>query len=448
MAICEQRVLLARAGMQGYTTDIDCYLRHGGYAAFRKALTMEPAAIREEVRVSGLRGRGGAGFPTGVKWSFLDRKSGKPVYLIVNADESEPGTFKDRRLIYHDPHQIIEGTLIAARAIEARRVFIYVRGEFQNGARILERAAAEAAQHGFCLTDKDGASIAIVVHRGGGCYVCGEETGLIESLEGKRGTPRLKPPFFPAVLGLYQCPTIVNNVETLAQVRRVLEIGGATFAKTGAPGDTGTHLWGVSGLVRRPGLYEIEAGAATIGELLHDLCGGPLAGRTFKALIPGGSSTKILKFGERFTGKLPNGTAFDWKLEDVPLDAVSLTASGSSLGTGGMIVMDDSVEMIQALANLNAFYAHESCGQCTPCREGSLWLARITRRIIRGGGHMEDVALLGSIADQIAGRSICAHGEAAAWPVQSAVAKFGDEYIESIRRSASGTPSPFALRLV
>ncbi|MDR0534886.1 MAG: NADH-quinone oxidoreductase subunit NuoF [Puniceicoccales bacterium] len=439
MSVREKRLILARAGIPGYDVSMASYLRHGGYKALQKALATPPEAIIAEVRGAGLRGRGGAGFPTGVKWGFLDRKSGRPVYLVVNADESEPGTFKDRELIYKDPHSILEGALITARAIGAARIFIYIRGEFQHGARILESAIAEARAQGFCGMDAacdKGVPVEICVHRGGGCYVCGEETGLLESLEGGRGQPRVKPPWFPATRGLYGCPTIVNNVETMSQVRLIVEMGGAAFAKIGVPGDTGTHIWGVSGLVRRPGLYEIEAGAATFGDLLHDLCGGPLDGRRFKALIPGGSSTKILRFGERFTGKRPDGRPFDWGVEDIPLDAVSLGLCRTGLGTGGVIVMDDSVDMLAALANLSAFYAHESCGQCTPCREGSMLLARLTHRLVEKGGGAGDVALLKSAADQIAGRSVCAHGEAVAWPVQSGVEKFGAEYIAQAAATA------------
>lgn len=450
MSVQERRIIYANVGKEGYTPDIDCYMRHGGYDALKKAFGMKPEAVMEEVKVSGLRGRGGAGFPTGMKWSFLDKKSGKPVYLVVNADESEPGTYKDRQIIYFDPHQIIEGTLITAYAIQAKQAFIYIRGEFQNGAKILENAISEAKAKNLCGDKILGSdySVEIVIHRGGGCYVCGEETGLIESLEGKRGYPRIKPPYFPAVLGLYNCPTIVNNAETMAQVKHVVALGGAEFAKIGVPGDSGTHIWGVSGLVKKPGLYEIEAGKATFGQLLNDFCGGPLDGRKFKAIIPGGSSTKILKFGERYKGKLANGTEFDWALEDIPLDANSIAACGTGLGTGGTIVLDDSVEMIQALANLNAFYAHETCGQCTPCREGSLWLSRISKRVSSGKGREEDPALLLDIANQVAGRTICAHGEAVAWPVQSAVPKFKDEYLESIRRQNRGETNPYTLKLI
>ncbi len=442
MAIEERRIVYRHIDEPDYSNDLECYGRHGGYAVLKKALAAKPEELCQEVLDSGLRGRGGAGFPTGMKWKFLDRKSGKPIYLICNADESEPGTWKDRQIIYKDPHQLIEGMMISAYAIQAKQAFIYIRGEFINGARILERAIEEARSKGYVGNDilGSGYSCEIVVHRGAGAYICGEETGLIESLEGKRGYPRIKPPYFPAVLGLYQCPTIVNNVETLCQVKHVIDMGGNAFSDIGVKGDSGTHIWGVSGLVQRPGYFEIEAGKATFGELLYDLCGGPLPGRKFKALIPGGSSTKVLRFGERFKVKHPNdGKEYDWGVEDIPLDAVSIGLCGTFLGTGGSIVMDDSVDMLEALANLNAFYAHESCGQCTPCREGSLWLNKMTTRMCSGDGREEDVPLLKDIADQVVGRTICAHGEAVGWPVQSAVAKFADEYLDKISKQGGDT---------
>ncbi|MDP0496504.1 MAG: NADH-quinone oxidoreductase subunit NuoF [Verrucomicrobiota bacterium JB024] len=441
MAIQERRIIYKHVDEPGYTADIDCYMRHGGYEVLKQALQAKPEDLCKEVFDSGLTGRGGAGFPTGMKWKFLDRKSGKPIYLVCNADESEPGTFKDRQIIYQDPHQLIEGMAISAYAIQAKQAFIYIRGEFINGARILENAIEEARAKGFIGEDIGGSgySCDIVVHRGAGAYICGEETGLIESLEGKRGYPRIKPPYFPAVLGLYQCPTIVNNVETLAQVKHIIQMGGTEFAKIGVKGDTGTHIFGVSGHVQKPGYYEVEAGSATFGELLYDLCGGPLPGRKFKALIPGGSSTKILRFGERFTGKHPNtGEPFDWGVEDIPLDAISLRACGTFLGTGGAIVMDDSTDMMEAIANLMAFYGHESCGQCTPCREGSLWLNKMTTRMCSGRARTEDVDLMKNIADQIEGRTICAHGEAVAWPTQSHYNKFKDEYLDKIARQGDG----------
>jgi NADH-quinone oxidoreductase subunit F len=389
--------------------------------------------IIDEVKKSGLRGRGGAGFPCGVKWTLVDRKSGKPIYLIVNADESEPGTFKDRHIIHQDPHQLIEGIMITCFANNVRQAYIYIRGEFPHGAAILERAIAEARAANFTGPSVLGTAYGceIYVHRGAGAYICGEETGMIESLEGKRPYPRIKPPYFPAVLGLYQCPTIVNNVETLCHVKHIADMGGEAYARIGTPNNTGTRILCVSGHVQRPGYYEFEVGKVTLGQLLNEVCGGPLPGRKFKAVIPGGSSAKVLKFGERYKGKRKVGAEmvdYDWGLEDVPMDFDSLALIGSMGGSGGVIVMDDSVRMVDALANINAFYAHESCGQCTPCREGSQWMKAITTRMVRGGARPEDGALLKSVADQIAGRTICAFGEACAWPTQSFVQKFPDEF--------------------
>ncbi|HTB62920.1 MAG TPA: NADH-quinone oxidoreductase subunit NuoF [Opitutales bacterium] len=431
----ERRIIYRHIDEPGYTTDLACYQRSGGYEVLRKSVLRKPEELVQEVKDAGLKGRGGAGFPCGMKWGFLDRKSGKPVYLICNADESEPGSYKDRQIIYKDPHQLIEGVVCSAFAIQAKLAFIYIRGEMFEGFRILERAIEEARVANFVGNNilGSGYSVDIIVHRGAGCYICGEETGLIESLEGKRGYPRIKPPYFPAVLGLYNCPTIVNNVETLCQVKHVLDMGGKEFAKIGVPADSGTHIWGLSGHVMRPGYYEIEAGKATVRDLLYDFAGGPPPGRSFKALIPGGSSMKILRFGEKFKVKLPDGSAGEWGVLDIPLDGASFMQCGTAMGTGGMIVMDDSADMVEALSNLNSFYAHESCGQCTPCREGSLWLKRITTRVCNGGGRLEDIDLVKNVADQIAGRTICAHGEAVAWPCQSNVPKFRDEWEAKIR---------------
>jgi len=429
----ERRLIFQHIDEVGYTNDIDCYLRHGGYETLKKAVTQTPEDLREEVKKSGLRGRGGAGFPCGVKWSLVDRKSGKPIYLIVNADESEPGTFKDRYIIHQDPHQLIEGIMISCFANGVKQAYIYIRGEFPKGAQILERAISEARAKNFVGPNILGSdySCEVFVHRGAGAYICGEETGLIESLEGKRANPRIKPPYFPAVLGLYQSPTIVNNVETMCQVRHVIDMGGEAFAKTGTPGNTGTRIFCVSGQVKRPGYYEFECGKVTMGELLYDVCGGPLDGRQFKAVIPGGSSAKVLRFGERFKGKRKVGADmvdYDWGVEDVPMDFDSLAAIGSMGGSGGVIVMDDSVSMVEALANINAFYSHESCGQCTPCREGSLWMKKISSRMVHGAARAEDAALLKSVADQIPGRTICAFGEGCSWPTQSFLIKFKDEF--------------------
>jgi NADH-quinone oxidoreductase subunit F len=429
----ERRIIFKHIGAPGYGNDLDCYLRHGGYEILKKALQKKPEEIIDEVKKSGLRGRGGAGFPCGVKWGLVDRKSGKPIYLVVNADESEPGTFKDRYIIYQDPHQLIEGTMISCYANNVKQAYIYIRGEFPDGAKILEKAIAEARAAKFCGPNVLGGTYGceIYVHRGAGAYICGEETGLIESLEGKRAYPRIKPPYFPAVLGLYQCPTIVNNVETLCHVKHIVDMGGEAYAKIGTPNNTGTRILCVSGHVQKPGYYEFEVGKVTMGQLLNEVCGGPRPGRTFKAVIPGGSSAKVLKFGERFKGKRRVGAEmvdYDWALEDVPMDFDSLAMIGSMGGSGGVIVMDDSASMVEALANINAFYSHESCGQCTPCREGSLWMQRITHRMVHGEARAEDGQLLKTVADQIAGRTICAFGEACAWPTQSFVLKFGDEF--------------------
>jgi len=426
----ERRLIFEHVDEAGYTTDIACYLAHGGYEALKKSVARKPGELIDEVKKSGLRGRGGAGFPCGVKWTLVDRRSNKPVYLIVNGDESEPGTFKDRHIIHQDPHQLIEGIMITCWANQVKQAYIYVRGEFPRGARILEQAISEARARNLVGPDvlSTGYSCEIYVHRGAGAYICGEETGLIESRLGKSPETRQKPPNFTAVLGLYQCPTIVNNVETLCHVKHIAAMGGEAFAHIGTINNTGTRLLCVSGHVQRPGYYEFESGKITLGRLLNEICGGPLPGRRFKAVIPGGSSSKVLRFGERFKVRLRDGTNVDWGVEDIPMDYDSLVACGTMGGSGGVIVMDDSVDVVAALANLNAFYAHESCGQCTPCREGSLWMKKITARMVSGGARSGDGALLKSVADQIAGRTICPMGEACAWPTQSFVQKFADEF--------------------
>jgi NADH-quinone oxidoreductase subunit F len=440
MAIQEQRLLLKHADNPDYTTDIDCYTRHGGYEILKKSFGMKPEDICKEVFDSELRGRGGAGFPAGLKWKFLDRKSGKPIYLVCNADESEPGTFKDRQLIYKDPHQLIEGMMISAYGVQAKLAFIYIRGEMFEGAKILERAIEEARAKNF-LGDNilgSGYSCDLIVHRGAGAYICGEETGLLESIEGKRPYPRIKPPYFPAVLGLYQCPTVVNNVETLCNIKHIIEMGGKEYAKIGTPGNTGTRIWSVSGQVQKPGYFEFPCGKITLGEMIYGVCGGLGPGRKLKAVIPGGSSSKILRADERFKGKLKDGSEFNWGIEDIPLDFDSPMAVGSMSGSGAIIVVDDTIDIVELLANVNAFYAHESCGQCTPCREGSLWMKKITSRMCNGGAREEDVDLLHSISLQISGRTICAHGEACAWPTESYTKKFRDEFIAKAKKQSNG----------
>ncbi len=429
------KLLLQHLNTPGYGPNINDYLHHGGYETLKKAIALGPQGVVEAVVASQLRGRGGAGFPTGRKWQLLDKKSGKPVYLICNADESEPGTFKDRQIIYKDPHQLLEGMLITAYAIGAKQAFIYIRGEMYEGARLLERAIEEARAHGFLGDAIAGSDYCcdFVVHRGAGSYICGEETGLIESLEGKRPYPRIKPPYFPAVLGLYYCPTIVNNVETLCHVKHVIALGAEAFKAIGTPNNTGTRIWSVSGTVQRPGYHEFACGEITLGQLLYDVCGGPRPGRTFRAIIPGGSSSKVLKVGERYRGKLPNGTPFDWDFTDIPLDFDSLTACGTMSGSAAVIAMDDSVDLVEALANLNTFYAHESCGQCTPCREGSEWMHKITQRMLQGKARSQDADLLLSISKNISGRTICAHGEACAWPTESFVEKFKEDFLNKAK---------------
>jgi NADH-quinone oxidoreductase subunit F len=446
----EYKLVLKYADQPGYTPDIECYLRHGGYEALKRALAMKPKTlpdgktqspqeqIRQEVMTSGLRGRGGAGFSCGLKWSFVDRKSGKPIYLICNADESEPGTFKDRQIIYKDPHQLLEGTIISCFANDVKLAYIYIRGEMPDGAKLLNKALNEARAKNFLGKNILGSSydLEIYIHRGAGAYICGEETGLIESLEGKRAYPRIKPPYFPAVLGLWMCPTIVNNVETLCNVKHIVAMGGAEYAKLGTPNNTGTRIVSLSGHVRKPGYYEIETGKVTIGQLINDPAfgGGLRPGRSLKAVIPGGSSAKVFKAGEKFKLKRkgPDGQVVEQEMDmlDLPYDFDSLIAAGSMSGSAAIIVLDDSVDIVEALANIAEFYAHESCGQCTPCREGSLWMSKALHRLTHGEGRASDADYLIKIADNIpGGRTICAFGEACSWPVQSFVAKFKDEFI-------------------
>jgi NADH-quinone oxidoreductase subunit F len=444
----QYRLILKNVDVPGYTPDLDCYLRHGGYEVLKKALALPPKdlpdgkkisaqeQIRDEVKASGLRGRGGAGFSCGLKWSFVDRRGGKPVYLICNADESEPGTFKDRQIIYKDPHQLLEGMIISCFANDVHLAYIYIRGEMPDGARLLKTALAEARAKNFLGKNilGRGYDLEIYIHRGAGAYICGEETGLIESLEGKRAYPRIKPPYFPAILGLYQCPTIVNNVETLAAVKHIVQMGSTAYSKLGAPNNTGTRIVSISGHVKKPGYYEIEVGKATLGDLIfHENFGGGLRdGRKLKAVIPGGSSAKVFKAGEKFKLKKKGAdgqmAAVEVDMLDLPYDFDSLQNAGSMSGSGAIIVMDDTTDMVAALANLADFYAHESCGQCTPCREGSLWLSKALHRLAHGGGRPQDAAYLLNIAQNIQGRTICAFGEACAWPVLSFVGKFRDEF--------------------
>jgi NADH-quinone oxidoreductase subunit F len=395
---------------------IDVYESLGGYAAVRKALAdYKPAELIDLVKKSGLRGRGGAGFPTGLKWGFVPKNTGKPIYLCVNADESEPGTFKDRLIVEKDPHQLLEGTIIAAYALDCHKAFIYVRGEFWHGARILDEAVAEARAHGYLGPNIRGSGydLDLVVHRGAGAYICGEETALLESLEGKRGHPRLKPPF-PAVVGLYRCPTVVNNVETLANLPHIVNNGAEWFAAIGVERNTGTRLYAVSGHVNRPQVVESPM-TITLGELI-DECGGIREGRKLKAVIPGGSSVPI----------------FTADKVDVRMDYDSVVKAGSMLGSAGVVVMDETTCMVRAVARITRFYAEESCGQCTQCREGTEWLYQILKRIEGGAGRPGELEILLDLCTNMKGRTICPLSDAAAMPVESYIKAFHDEFAAHI----------------
>jgi NADH-quinone oxidoreductase subunit F len=430
----ERRVIFGNISQPGYSPDIETYLSHGGYEALKKALAMQPGDIVSEIKAANLRGRGGAGFPAGAKWSFIRHDDGKPHYIVVNGDESEPGTFKDRYILHQDPHQLLEGLAISAFALNVQLAYIYIRCEFPKAAKIVWEAIKEAKAKGFLGKNilGSGFDLDIYVHQGAGAYICGEETSLLESLEGKRPYPRIKPPYFPAVLGLYMKPTIVNNVETICHVKHIINLGAQEYAAMGSPGDGGTRTMCVSGDVKRPGFYELPCGAVTLRELLYDICQGPREGRTFKAVIPGGSSAKVLRLDEKIKTRVPgpDGQPVEKEIDaiDVVMDASSLQAAGTMVGSGGVIVMDDSRDMVEALNNLNQFYAHESCGQCTPCREGSLWMSKVTTRIIDEGARHDDARNLKNIADNIAGRTVCAFGEACSWPTQSFLQKFPEEF--------------------
>ena len=394
------------------------YKSRGGYGAWEKVLAaMTPQQLVEEVKASGLRGRGGAGFPTGMKWSFVPKDSPKPKYLVCNADESEPGTFKDRLLIEKDPHAIIEGTLIAAYAVKSHTAFIYIRGELAFGAQRLEQAVDEAAQSGYIGKNilGSGYDLDLIVHRGAGAYICGEETALLSSLEGGRGWPKVKPPF-PATHGLFGCPTVVNNVETLAALPWILQHGASAYAAMGTEKSKGTKLFSVSGHVTKPGVYEVEMGYPFV-KFLEEDCGGVPNGRQLKGVIPGGGSMPVLRPAE---------------LENVTLDYESVQAAGSLLGSGGVIVMDETTCMVRAAWNLARFFAHESCGQCSPCREGCHWMEKVFHRIETGAGRSGDLDLILNVSSNIMGNTICPFGDAAAMPAAAFIKKYREEFEEHI----------------
>jgi len=391
------------------------WVKRGGYAALRKALGLTPEAVVEEVKASGLRGRGGAGFPTGLKWSFMPKPKGLPHYLVCNADESEPGTFKDREIMRWTPHALIEGCAIGAYAINAERCYIYIRGEFTEPWRIMTAAVEEAYANGALGADAFGSGkrIDMVLHRGAGAYICGEETALMNSIEGKRGNPRIKPPF-PAQSGLFGMPTTINNVETLAAVPHILNQGAAWYKDLclGNPKSTGTKLFSVCGHVMKPGNFEITMGFP-MKDLIYDLAGGMRPGRTLKAVIPGGSSVPIMNREEA---------------ETALCDYEGIIEKGSMLGSAGFIVMDDSADIVYEVYRLAKFYAHESCAQCTQCREGTAWTTKILERILKGQGKVEDLDLLLDLSDQMTGKTICVLSDSCAAPIVSGIQKFRGEF--------------------
>jgi NADH-quinone oxidoreductase subunit F len=418
----EVKVLTRRFGLEN-SASIDAYLDTDGYAAFRKALQMQPDQIIEEVKASNLRGRGGAGFPTGMKWGFVPRNSPKPKYIVVNGDEGEPGTCKDRLLMEHDPHQLIEGMLIAGLAVGAHAGYVYIRGEFRYVIEIVDRAIDEARARGYLGKNilGSGFDFDVFTHTGAGSYECGEESALLESLEGKRGVPRIRPPF-PAVSGAFQSPTVLNNVETLSAVPAIIRDGGAAFAALGTPRNGGTRLFCLSGHVNKPGVYELPMGFNLL-RMIDEVGGGVRDGKKLKAVIPGGSSCPVLKAEEC----------------DLAMDFDTLAKAKSMLGSGGVVVMDENTCMVKAAMRIMRFYAHESCGWCVPCREGTLWLRKLLVRFHEGQGARADIDLIGDLARNMLGRTFCPLGDAAAMPTISFVEKFRDEFEAHL----DGKPCPY-----
>ena len=408
----EVKVLTRRFGLLN-SESIDTYLATDGYKAFAKALQMTPKDIIEEVKTSNLRGRGGAGFPTGMKWSFVPRESPKPKYIVVNADESEPGTCKDRLLIQNDPHQLIEGMLIAALAVDAHAGYIYIRGEYRYLIDIMDKAIAEAYERGYLGKNLLGTNFHFdcYTHTGAGAYECGEESALLESLEGKRGVPRIRPPF-PAVVGAFQSPTILNNVETFCAVPPILLNGGAAFAALGVPKAGGTKLTCLSGHINKPGVYELPLGFP-VDKMIDEVGGGMRGGKKIKAFIPGGSSCPVLTAKE---------------LPGLTMDYDCMAKAKTMLGSGGVVIMDEDTCMVKAALRIMRFYAHESCGWCIPCREGTTWLKKLLTRFHDGAGQRSDIVLIGDLAKNMLGRTFCPLGDAAAMPTISIVEKFYDEF--------------------
>jgi len=420
-----RKLLLTHIDVPGINT-FKVYRQKGGYVAVEKVLkTMSPEDVVEEVKKSGLRGRGGAGFPTGMKWSFLAKPEGVPRYLVCNADESEPGTFKDRYLMTHIPHALIEGMIVSSFALGAHTSYIYVRGEMMPQIRILERAIAEAKEKGFLGKNilGSGYDLEIYVQPGGGAYICGEETALLESLEGKRGNPRIKPPF-PAIAGLYNCPTVVNNVESIAATVPIINLGGDEYAKIGIERSTGTKLISASGNIVKPGVYEIELGLPVEEFIFSDeYCGGIANGKRMKAVVAGGSSVPILP-----ANLILKTAAGNSRLMTYESLADGGFQTGTMLGSGGFIVFDEDQCVVRNTWNFARFYHHESCGQCSPCREGTGWMEKVLHKIESGHGSMSDIDLLWDVQRKIEGNTICPLGDAAAWPVAAAIRHFRDEF--------------------
>ncbi|HEX8289982.1 MAG TPA: NADH-quinone oxidoreductase subunit NuoF [Pyrinomonadaceae bacterium] len=417
---------LKRVHMENSHT-LKVYQETGGYESLRKAMNMTPDEIINEVKASALRGRGGAGFPTGMKWSFVPRQSPKPKYIVCNADESEPGTFKDRYLLELDPHSLIEGMLIAAFALGSQACYIYYRGEYRYLIDIMDAAIEEARAANLVGKNILGSDFTceVFTHTGAGAYICGEETALLSSLEGYRGHPRMKPPF-PAVEGVYACPTVVNNVETLTSVPQIIEMGGEAWRNLGTEKSGGTKLWSVSGHVKKPGVYELPMGYRDMEKFIMEDCGGMIRpDKKLKAVIPGGSSVYIMN-ADQIIGK------------NVTLDYEGLVEAGSMVGSGGFIVMDETVDVMESTKNLTEFYKHESCGWCTPCREGTDWLVKVFNRIAAGDGRPEDAQLMLDICDNIEGKSFCPLGDAAAWPIQSAVKRFPEDFKKWLLNKTNG----------
>jgi len=421
----EVRIIRNYIGFE-HSHTLGSYIERGGYLALKKSLTIAPEEITELIKKSGLRGRGGAGFPTGMKWSFIPKDLDKPVYLCCNADESEPGSFKDREILEKDPHQMLEGIAIACYAINSHKSYIYIRGEMPYGAKIIQGAIDEAYENGYLGKNifNSGFDLDISLYRGAGAYICGEETGLLESIEGKNGEPRPKPPF-PAQVGLFGCPTIVNNVETLAFVPHIINKGPEWFAAIGTPKNTGTKIYGLSGCINKPGLYELPLGI-TIRELIDEFGGGIVNGNKVKAISPGGSSSALLTIDDL----------------DLPLDFDTMAKAGSMLGTAGVTVMDETVCMVRVAQNLAHFYRDESCGQCVQCREGTWWLEKILRGIEEGRGTIEQIDTLLDACKQMRGTTICALADGCAMPVDSIIKKFRHEFEEHIRLGKCPNENP------